>query len=160
MVRCETDGTGCVNIAGATGPTYILVAADARKKLKVCEDATNSQGTASACSDLTDVIAQPGASDRIDNGGFERHSGAHDNNNGTDAAWDSWIVSQTLARFVESTTSGGSNEQFAGNAALKIRNYNGQLGSVRQDFVPSAWKRPAMGHSNLPTIQLARQTMP
>ncbi|MDX6708282.1 MAG: trimeric autotransporter adhesin [Solirubrobacteraceae bacterium] len=58
--RCTTTGTGCAVIAGATGATYMLGAADGGSTIKVAVTATNSAGTALATSDATAVV-QAGA---------------------------------------------------------------------------------------------------
>lgn len=52
--RCDAT---CVDIAGATGSSYLLVSADAGQKLQVVVAASNSAGTASATSALTATIA-------------------------------------------------------------------------------------------------------
>lgn len=46
--RCGAAGGGCANIAGATGLSYTLVAADVGKTLRLRNTATNVAGTASA----------------------------------------------------------------------------------------------------------------
>ena len=57
-VRCDADGTGCADLSGATGSTYVLVAGDVGKKLKVRETASKTGYTdASADSALTAEIA-------------------------------------------------------------------------------------------------------
>jgi hypothetical protein len=55
--RCESDGNGCADVTGATGRTYGVRAADARKRLRVMVTATNSAGTGTATSDLTSAVA-------------------------------------------------------------------------------------------------------
>jgi hypothetical protein len=54
--RCESDGTGCVNIPGATTPTYLVATADLGSKLKFKVTASNSAGSASALSTLAGPI--------------------------------------------------------------------------------------------------------
>jgi hypothetical protein len=58
--RCGGSST-CTNIAGATKPTYAIVAADAGRALRAVVTATNADGNASANSDQTDVVAATGA---------------------------------------------------------------------------------------------------
>ncbi len=55
--RCDETGGSCVDIPGATGLTYVLVAADVGSTIRVNETATNSAGSASAVSIPTSVIA-------------------------------------------------------------------------------------------------------
>jgi hypothetical protein len=65
--RCNTDGTTCQPIAGATSATYTVSATDVGLRLLVRVTATNSGGTKSTVSDATDVVvtsavpAPPGA---------------------------------------------------------------------------------------------------
>ena len=54
--RCEANGTGCVDIAGATTNTYVVQAADVGKRLRSRVTATNTSGSSSAFSALTDVV--------------------------------------------------------------------------------------------------------
>ncbi len=49
--RCDTNGAGCADIAGAIGQTYTLAAADIGATLRISVTATNSQGTAKVLSD-------------------------------------------------------------------------------------------------------------
>ena len=56
--RCGPVGGGCVDVAGATGPTYLLVADDYDGTMRVREIATNLAGSASATSDATGKIDQ------------------------------------------------------------------------------------------------------
>ena len=49
---CDSTGTVCTAIVGATGTTYVLTAADVGQFLQVQVTATNSGGTAVASSNL------------------------------------------------------------------------------------------------------------
>ena len=49
-VRCELDGSGCEDIAGATDSTYDLTAADVGKRIHVDVTASNDAGEATASS--------------------------------------------------------------------------------------------------------------
>ena len=55
--RCDAAGSGCVDIAGATGTTYVVQPADAGATLRVRVSATNAAGTASATSPASGVVA-------------------------------------------------------------------------------------------------------
>jgi len=55
--RCDAAGSGCVDIAGGTGTTYVVQPADAGATLRVRVSATNVAGTASATSPATGVVA-------------------------------------------------------------------------------------------------------
>ncbi len=55
--RCDTDGTDCDDIAGATGQTYAPVAADVTHTLTVTVTASNSDGRNSAVSDPSGIVA-------------------------------------------------------------------------------------------------------
>ena len=64
--RCPKDGgsgdaSNCAVIAGATTNTYTLAAADVGSTIRVRVTATNKDGSASAASNATDVVAPLGA---------------------------------------------------------------------------------------------------
>jgi hypothetical protein len=54
--RCDIDGTGCLDVAGATGSTYGVRLADLGFRLRVEVRATNSSGSGQAVSALTAVV--------------------------------------------------------------------------------------------------------
>jgi hypothetical protein len=54
--RCDSTGTGCGDVAGATGKTYGVRSADVTHTLRVVVTATNLAGSASANSGTTDVV--------------------------------------------------------------------------------------------------------
>ena len=54
--RCNTQGTGCSNAGGADSSTYLVKHADVAKTLRVRVTARNSDGSAQATSNQTDVI--------------------------------------------------------------------------------------------------------
>ena len=54
--QCNSGGTGCVDISGATGPTYTPVAGDVGKTLRVVVTATNASGSTPASSNATAVV--------------------------------------------------------------------------------------------------------
>ena len=51
--RCAADGSGCADIGGETGTTFVLSAADECMTLRVVETVTNASGPAGASSDAT-----------------------------------------------------------------------------------------------------------
>jgi hypothetical protein len=53
---CDADGTGCVDISGETGSTYLLTSGDVGHTIVVVVTATNEAGTADAASLPTAVI--------------------------------------------------------------------------------------------------------
>ena len=53
---CDSAGNGCVDIAGATGSTYLLVAADVGHTLRVVVTATNAGGSTAATSAQTGLV--------------------------------------------------------------------------------------------------------
>jgi predicted RNA-binding protein with TRAM domain len=55
--RCNTSGTGCVNIGGATHTTYVVTNADIGMRLKVVVTATNAAGSVTAS--RTTVVVRP-----------------------------------------------------------------------------------------------------
>jgi hypothetical protein len=54
--RCNASGASCVDIAGATGGTYVVVSADAGATIRVVVTATNAAGSASAPSAPTTIV--------------------------------------------------------------------------------------------------------
>ena len=56
--RCDASGASCADIAGATGATYTLVAADVGAAIRVIVTATNAGGSAAAASAPTATVAQ------------------------------------------------------------------------------------------------------
>jgi hypothetical protein len=54
--RCDTAGTSCIDVTGATGKAYGVRAADIRHRLRVAVKATNGAGSTTAMSELTDVV--------------------------------------------------------------------------------------------------------
>ena len=59
--RCATDGTGCVDIAGADDNTYTLTRADVGRTVRVVVTAANADGRDVAASNPTDVVASRNA---------------------------------------------------------------------------------------------------
>ena len=56
--RCDSDGTNCADIAGATGATYDIVETDAGHALRIAVKATNAApGSATATSDPTAAVS-------------------------------------------------------------------------------------------------------
>jgi hypothetical protein len=56
-LRCNGSGASCVSVANGTQKTYTLVGADAGHTIRVRVTATNADGSASAESAQTDVVA-------------------------------------------------------------------------------------------------------
>src|SRR5207253_1799895 len=54
--RCDAGGGGCVDVAGATSASYLLVAADAGATVRVLVTASNVAGSASALSAPTAAV--------------------------------------------------------------------------------------------------------
>jgi len=60
-VRCNATGGSCVNVSNGTQKTYTLVGADAGHTMRVRVTASNADGSASAQSDQTAVVAPAGS---------------------------------------------------------------------------------------------------
>ena len=58
---CDTAGSNCANISGATGASYTLQAGDVGHTIRSVVSATNAGGTSSATSAQTSVVSQPAA---------------------------------------------------------------------------------------------------
>lgn len=54
--RCNSSGSSCLTIGGATSASYVLVAADVSKTIRVVVTASNSAGSTSATSAKTAVV--------------------------------------------------------------------------------------------------------
>ena len=54
--RCSTDGSSCVDIAGAAGGTYLVAGSDVGSTLRVVVTATNASGGAAAASAPTATV--------------------------------------------------------------------------------------------------------
>ena len=59
-MRCNTSGGSCVNVSNGTLKTYTLVGADAGHTMRVAVTATNADGSATARSAPTAVVAAAG----------------------------------------------------------------------------------------------------
>ena len=57
--RCNSSGSSCANIGGATSQTYVLTSADVGSTVRIVVTATNVAGNASAPSAATGVISAP-----------------------------------------------------------------------------------------------------
>src|SRR5581483_11436202 len=57
--RCDTTGSNCTPISGATQPSYTLTSADAGSTVTVTVTATNTAGQANTDSAATALVAQP-----------------------------------------------------------------------------------------------------
>jgi hypothetical protein len=54
--QCDSDGSNCVNLAGATGKTHVATAADVGFRLRVQVTATNDKGKGTALSGVTAIV--------------------------------------------------------------------------------------------------------
>ena len=59
--RCDASGNGCGDIAGATGPSYVLADADVGSTIRVVVTGRSSLGSATATSAPTPVVSASGA---------------------------------------------------------------------------------------------------
>jgi hypothetical protein len=57
--RCDSGGWSCVDITGATGSSYTLVAADGGSTIRFAVTATNAGGSTTASSAATAVVKRP-----------------------------------------------------------------------------------------------------
>jgi hypothetical protein len=55
--RCSSSGGSCLNISGATGPTYVLHSADVGHRLRVLVTGTNSGGRTPVITSATSVVS-------------------------------------------------------------------------------------------------------
>ncbi|HZR93923.1 MAG TPA: hypothetical protein VFA44_16120 [Gaiellaceae bacterium] len=59
--RCDQNGANCADIGGATSDSYTLTSADVGNTVRVVVEATNADGTGTAASAPTAVVAAPAA---------------------------------------------------------------------------------------------------
>jgi hypothetical protein len=57
--RCDSSGTTCAPIQGATSTTYTVASADGNATIRVTETASNSGGTSTAASGATALVPMP-----------------------------------------------------------------------------------------------------
>jgi hypothetical protein len=55
--RCNSNGSGCTSVAGATSPSYRLSSGDVGSTIRVTVTAVNAYGTSSAASTQTAIVA-------------------------------------------------------------------------------------------------------
>ena len=67
--RCDAAGANCVDIAGATGSTYDLTAADVGSTIRVIVTATNAGGSDSASSAASAPVTAPSGGGGTGGGG-------------------------------------------------------------------------------------------
>ena len=63
--RCESDGTGCTNIAGATGQSYGVRSADTGRRLRALVTARTSSGNTTVASSLSAVVSSTGGTTTV-----------------------------------------------------------------------------------------------
>jgi hypothetical protein len=63
--RCDSDGTGCLNIAGATGQTYGVRLADVGHRLRALVTARTSSGNTTVASAPSSVVAAVGGTTTV-----------------------------------------------------------------------------------------------
>ncbi|HEV2815148.1 MAG TPA: hypothetical protein VGW10_17975 [Solirubrobacteraceae bacterium] len=72
--RCRYDGAACVDVPGATGPTFVLGTGEVGRRIRVVETASNREGRGQSVSALTSVVTRedgtlPPDQDGTDNDG-------------------------------------------------------------------------------------------
>jgi hypothetical protein len=107
--RCNTDGSDCENIDGATGKTYNLASADAGHTIRVAVTATNSTGSSTATSTPTSVV--PAAAVAPKNTGEPTISGTPLQGETLSSSTGSWTGTQPISfayQWVRCGTDGGA----------------------------------------------------
>ncbi len=110
--RCSAGGTGCADIAGATGPTYTLAAADGGMSVRATVSATNVNGASpyAASADVVVVPAPAASAPPVVSGpaGVGKHLSTTDG---------SWNTSATFAYQWQRCAAGGSCIPISGATA-------------------------------------------
>jgi hypothetical protein len=121
--RCNSSGTSCSPVAGATGSSYLLASADVGSTMRVSVTASNAAGSATASSVATAVVAA-GSSSPIVSPWWSRTFEAPETLPqrypyccGT--YWDTLLLSSasTGAQVVDPTDSTGTNHVFDSHVA-------------------------------------------
>lgn len=68
--RCDVNGANCVDLAGATGPTYAVQTPDVGNRLRARVTATNSDGNSSASSQPTAQVTPPEGATPVSGGRY------------------------------------------------------------------------------------------
>jgi hypothetical protein len=103
-LRCDTAGSNCTDISGATGSTYVIDSSMVGKRLRVRVQATNGDGTSTALSDATAVVTDGAPTNTAE----PTISGSPTQGQTLSATSGSWTGSPTLAyRWVRCGSEGG-----------------------------------------------------
>jgi hypothetical protein len=153
--RCGRDGSGCVDVAGADGATFVLGSDDVGRRMRVVETASSSEGRSQAASVLTEVVTLedgtlPPDRDGVDNdgdgevdepgetgpppagGGAGSGSGGHtDNPSSLSATRIHSSTSSTSSTSTSSTVTGAVNGEGASARARLTVEFAGRGGSAR-----------------------------
>jgi hypothetical protein len=107
--RCDGSGAGCAAIAGATGSSYSVAAADVGSTLRVQVTATNAGGSTPASSAATVVVTAPTVVNLAPDPDFEANPSTSYYTNGSPATF-TWVTdashSPSSALKIVSTSSG------------------------------------------------------
>ncbi len=114
--RCDSAGASCADIAGATGATYALTAADVDGTVRVRVTATNAGGSTAATSGASGIVAPdpPAATNQPSISGTERDTQTLTADGGT------WTGTPTLTyayRWTRCDNTGGACADIAGATA-------------------------------------------
>jgi hypothetical protein len=129
--RCSSGGTGCANIAGATGATYTLTAADGGMSVRSTVSATNVNGASpyAASADAV-VVPVPAASGPPVVSG---HAGVGKRLSTTDGSWN---TSATFAyQWQRCAAGGGGCVPIAGATAITYSLVAGDAGHTLKAIV-------------------------
>jgi hypothetical protein len=134
--QCDASGNGCTSIAGATGPSYLVAAADAGHTLRVTVTAANAGGTAPALSAPSPVVssAPPG------NSAPPSITGAAQQGGGLSASNGNWSNSPSSFSYqwLQCNASGNSCTAIAGATAGTYTPGAGDIGHTLRVTVTAA----------------------
>jgi len=131
--RCDSAGTGCSDVAGATAQTYVLTSADVGSTMRVAVTASNSAGTSTATSAQTAVVQGVSSPVAPANTSAPTISGTAQQGQTLTADPGSWSGTQPIAyayQWRRCDTSGGGCADIAGATAQTYTLAAGDVGAT------------------------------
>jgi hypothetical protein len=130
--RCTEDGTGCVDVAGATGPTRMVVSGDVGSRLRVQVTASNAAGSAAVQSAATAVVALKTAPANVREPAIRGSAVEGQTLTGTNGDWKGTMPLTYAYRWVRCPADGGAAD---GSNCRNVPNATGLTHVLEHDDV-------------------------